>query len=218
MNYNAHNFRQLEFIPPELLERPVYLIGAGGIGSPAAMVLSKMGFGDLTTYDMDEVEAHNVGSQLYHEDQEGMPKVAALARFVPEGAMVQAKFPTEGLTLKPMAIVISGVDSMTARQEIWDYLKTQKLVSLYIDARMGLEIIRVYAIDPSDAEEVKFYEANLHPDDESEQLACSAKSVAYNGFYAASVVGGLVSAFLRKAERPREVIGDMAEFRLAPTL
>lgn len=217
-DYSLHQFGQKDFIPQASTEKPVHLIGAGGIGSPTAMVLSKMGFHDLYVYDDDQIEPHNVGAQLYHTNQDGMHKVEALKQFVESFTSVGAHFPGPGQELSPFSVVVSAVDSMAARQEIWDYLKTQKMVSLYVDARMGLESIRVYALDPSDKDSVRRYEQNLYPDSEGEGLACSAKSVAYNGFFAAAVIGGLISAYSRRAHYPLETIGDMAEFGLQPTM
>ena len=46
--------------------------------------------------------------------------------------------------------VISAVDSMTARQMIWKSVKLKQRVGLFIDARMGAEVLRVYALRPTD--------------------------------------------------------------------
>ena len=219
MQYETHQFRQRDFITPESVHHPLFLIGAGGIGSPTAMVLEKMGFDNLSVFDPDTVEEHNVGSQLYHPDQVDMLKVEALQdRFCLTATTYGVIFPPKEFVLPPFAIVVSGVDSMAAREEIWEYLKTQRMVSLYVDARMGLEQIRVYAVDPSDKTQRELYEKNLYPDSEADPLPCSAKAVAYNGFFAASVIGGIVSAKVRGAAVPFEVMGDMSIFGLTQTI
>lgn len=54
------------------------VIGAGGLGSPAAMYLAAAGIGRLTIADADTVEASNLSRQLLHrEDDLGRLKVAS---------------------------------------------------------------------------------------------------------------------------------------------
>ncbi len=217
-DYSLYQFRQKDFIPEAVLSYPVYLIGAGGIGSPTALILEKMGFTSISVFDDDTVDPQNVGSQLYFPGQVDMQKVVALGYFAPSILPIPQTFPPKGMVLEPLSIIISGVDSMTARKEIWEFIKTQRLVKYYIDARMSLEDIRVYALDPHNEAQVKFYEANLYPDSEGEGLPCSAKSVAYNGFFAASVIGGLCSQIIRGIKPPLEIMGDMSTFNLRSTL
>lgn len=59
----------------------VLLIGAGGLGSPAALYLAAAGVGHLTIVDADIVEASNLQRQILHsEDRLGMPKVESALR------------------------------------------------------------------------------------------------------------------------------------------
>jgi molybdopterin/thiamine biosynthesis adenylyltransferase len=52
------------------------VIGAGGLGSPAAMYLAAAGAGQLTIADGDVVELSNLQRQLLHHDRDiGIPKV-----------------------------------------------------------------------------------------------------------------------------------------------
>src|SRR5258708_28834339 len=59
----------------------VLIIGAGGLGSPAALYLAAAGIGTIGLADFDRVEAHNLQRQLLHQDKEiGQPKVESAAR------------------------------------------------------------------------------------------------------------------------------------------
>src|SRR6185295_15122064 len=49
-----------------LLESKVLLLGAGGLGSPAALYLAAAGVGTLGIVDMDEVDASNLQRQILH--------------------------------------------------------------------------------------------------------------------------------------------------------
>lgn len=50
----------------KLLAARALVIGAGGLGSPAAMYLAASGIGKLTLYDGDEVDLTNLQRQLLH--------------------------------------------------------------------------------------------------------------------------------------------------------
>lgn len=57
------------------------IIGAGGLGSPAALYLAAAGVGTIGLADFDRVEAHNLQRQLLHDtDSVGTPKVVSGAR------------------------------------------------------------------------------------------------------------------------------------------
>ena len=59
-----------------LFESKVLLIGAGGLGSPAALYLAAAGVGTLGIVDMDEVDASNLQRQILHNlDRIGDRKV-----------------------------------------------------------------------------------------------------------------------------------------------
>ncbi len=59
-----------------LAESRVALIGAGGLGSPAALYLAAAGIGSLTLIDDDKVERSNLQRQVIHADVRiGMAKV-----------------------------------------------------------------------------------------------------------------------------------------------
>jgi molybdopterin/thiamine biosynthesis adenylyltransferase/rhodanese-related sulfurtransferase len=60
----------------KLLESKVLMLGAGGLGSPAAMYLAAAGVGTLGIVDMDVVDASNLQRQILHNlDRVGMRKV-----------------------------------------------------------------------------------------------------------------------------------------------
>ncbi len=60
----------------ELLDAKVLLLGAGGLGSPAALYLAAAGVGTLGIIDMDVVDASNLQRQILHNtDRIGERKV-----------------------------------------------------------------------------------------------------------------------------------------------
>ncbi|MDQ3737652.1 MAG: molybdopterin-synthase adenylyltransferase MoeB, partial [Actinomycetota bacterium] len=60
----------------KLLASKVLLLGAGGLGSPAALYLAAAGVGTIGVVDMDEVDASNLQRQILHNvDRVGERKV-----------------------------------------------------------------------------------------------------------------------------------------------
>ena len=58
----------------------VLIVGAGGLGSPAALYLAAAGIGHLRLADADTVDRSNLQRQILHADARiGMPKVASAA-------------------------------------------------------------------------------------------------------------------------------------------
>jgi adenylyltransferase/sulfurtransferase len=62
----------------KLLASRALIVGAGGLGSPAAMYLAAAGVGHLVVADHDVVELSNLQRQLLHRDSDiGRPKAAS---------------------------------------------------------------------------------------------------------------------------------------------
>lgn len=60
----------------QLLAAKVLIIGAGGLGSPAAMYLAAAGVGQISIYDSDTVDLTNLQRQIaHHEADIGIEKV-----------------------------------------------------------------------------------------------------------------------------------------------
>src|SRR5204862_3801219 len=69
----------------KLLESKVLLIGAGGLGSPAALYLAAAGVGRLGIVDADVVDESNLQRQVVHRTGDlGEPKFESAARTIRE--------------------------------------------------------------------------------------------------------------------------------------
>jgi len=207
--------RQLNIVSPEQLAFPIVVIGAGAIGSATVITLAKMGCSDITVWDDDLLEEHNIPNQLCKPAMLGHPKVEALRELTLELTEVAIK--TENRRYrgqKLRGLVIAAVDSMDARQAIWKRVKLDVDVSLLIDARMGAEFARLYAVRPCDPEEIDSYEANLYSSSEAERLPCSARSVIYCPTVVAGFVALLVKQHSTGKSLPRELLLDLPPFKL----
>ena len=112
-----------------LCQASVALVGAGGLGSAAALYLAAAGVGKLTIIDNDIVEQSNLQRQILHtDDGAGLPKVES-AR-----AMLEALNPDVGITalntrlsevnakalLSGHDAVVDGSDNFTTRYQVND--------------------------------------------------------------------------------------------------
>jgi len=205
-------WRQFDIVRPmEDLMFPISVIGCGGIGSPTTLALAKMGCMDITVYDDDTVEDHNLPNQIYRTKDVGQLKALSLSSIVMDftGTTIHNIIEKVGSLNKFEGIVISGVDSMAARADIWKAIKFKPAITLYIDARMGAEVCRIYTINPTNPYHVKRYEETLYDDGKAQNLPCTGRAIIYNVFTIAGFIGNQVKKFARGQEFPNEVIFDL---------
>ncbi|MBW6513392.1 MAG: sulfur carrier protein ThiS adenylyltransferase ThiF [Candidatus Syntrophosphaera sp.] len=72
--FSGHDPAQLE----KWRQATVGIAGAGGLGSNAALALTRAGIGNLIIADHDSVSAANLNRQQFFLNQVGLPKVSAL--------------------------------------------------------------------------------------------------------------------------------------------
>src|SRR5687768_2873952 len=185
--------RQQDLFRPDQALSAVTLIGAGGVGSAIGLLLAKMGVPELTVFDFDLVEGHNLPSQLYRREDIGRPKAEALAEIAKSFADGQIDARAERYADQPLSgLVISAVDSMDVRLSIWERLRFNADVELYVDTRMGANLAVIHCVRPCDPDDVKRYERHLYPSSEASDVPCTARAIVYNTFGVASMVGAIV--------------------------
>ena len=210
--------RQLDICPPDKLAFAITVIGAGAVGSFTVLALAKMGCSMITVWDDDLLEEHNVSNQACRPSLVGYPKVAALCELVDELCDLQIAVDCrryKGQALK--GVVITAVDSMDARQDVWQRVKLSPAVPLLIDPRMGAEFARLYSIRPSNVEDIDFYESNLYASKEAEQLTCSARSIIYSPMILAGLVALSVKSYAVGKTLAREILFDMPTLAMSVT-
>ncbi|HEV3071866.1 MAG TPA: ThiF family adenylyltransferase [Solirubrobacteraceae bacterium] len=188
--------RQRAWFDPSTTNAAATIVGCGGIGSFAAFALAKLGVQTLKLVDFDTVDEHNIPNQLFEPDQLGEPKVSALAKNISSATGI---YPTginaplqDGIPRSP--IVVSALDSMAARAELWKQVRYKLDVKLFLDGRLGGEHIVLYSVDPSNPTDVAGYETTLHSDADGEDLPCTARSIIDVGF----AVGSLITRAVRR--------------------
>lgn len=201
--------RQSGFLSTDKLNTKLNIIGAGAIGSFTALTLAKMGFNDISVWDADTVESHNLPNQFYRECDIGKPKVLALKEIIQAFTGTEIKTYQEIFKERNISgITISGVDSMDVRMEIWRKIKFNMHVPLYIDARMGGEVMSVIAVNPMNILDIKRYEVSLYPSKEALKLRCSQQAIIYTLLHVAGYVANTVKRYVMDEGYPEQVIFD----------
>ena len=103
------------------------VIGAGGLGSPAALYLATAGVGTITIADGDVVDLTNLQRQLLHTHESvGRPKAASardtIARYNPEVKVVAIEERAEGAMLDELIlnadVVLDCCDNFATRHAV----------------------------------------------------------------------------------------------------
>ena len=211
----SHRYdRQTSVLPVEELNKiHILLVGVGALGRPTAMIAAATGFGTLVLVDPDDVEPHNLAAQGYKEQDLGMQKVEALGREVRETnseinvveyarkfdpSMLQrtldaGKDPASG---NNKLVVISCVDSIATRKEIWKASKGHQNLDLFLDARMMGPVVQVYGAHKG-WDSFENYPMSLFEEAEAFQAPCSARSMIYPCSVAAGLLISHISNWMR---------------------
>ncbi len=219
---------------PWMLEKMPYanLFGCGSIGSWTALYLSRLGM-PLTIVDMDKVEESNIGGQLFHEDDIGYSKPAALyttckklggrALRLLEAKVTEEFFLYSGIDFD-IPVWISAFDNMEARILLfkkWKELAREEeiekpakvegmppeqvvIVPVFIDGRLTAETLQVFTVTTREQQE-RFEKEHLFPDTDVEELPCSFKSTSHCAGMIGAIITGLLTNHITNCIEKREV-------------
>lgn len=185
--------------------RKVIVIGVGSIGSYVTLGLAKMGVTDITVIDGDTVASHNVPMSLYRTSDCCRRKVDALAEIV--GQLTGVTIRTNpnfynGEALR-RATVIACVDKMSVRKMIWEQVRGQFSVDLFIDTRTAGMYFEVHAVSPRRQEDISYYESVLYPDEETARQTCGHHGIVFTSLAVTASVLATVARSWNFDERKR---------------
>lgn len=169
-----------DFIPP------IYLGGAGGIGSWLAPLLARAGYA-LVIYDNDTIDETNMAGQLYMKDAIGQNKASTVVQMCQllGGQKKNYALQRYAETSSTAKVTISAFDNMAARKLMFQNWKKQEDRLLFIDGRMLAESGQIYFVQKGDEEA---YETQLFDDKEVQEQPCSMKATSHCGAHIASVM------------------------------
>jgi hypothetical protein len=209
--------RQLDIADPaKFRDKPITVIGAGGIGAATVVALAKTGFEHITVYDFDTVEEHNLPNQLLplytHSQTIGYAKVYALDDLTRQLTGIRLQAHHQRYTDQPLGeIVISAVDSLDARRQIWERVSQSMDTLFYLDGRMAITSMDLYAINMLNEEVVAKYEPTLSG--KAEELPCTARATMFNAFIVAGHLVALLVAYLNGWKYPWRFYYNVRSFQ-----
>ena len=174
----------------------VALIGAGGIGAAAGLALAKMGVRWIEIWDDDTVDGVNIATQLHQVSDIGRIKGEALMNtmqmFSDEvDGKVHPERVTDLMNFNDLNLVVSAVDSISARKDIWQAVLNSEGCNWYLDTRMAAEQYQHFLVDLQNQRAVDAYSALLDQlsDENVVDAVCTEKSTIFCAFMSAGHVG-----------------------------
>lgn len=180
---------------------PFHIIGAGATGSRVFAALVELGIKNISVYDPDVVESHNLANQIYGNADIGTSKVLGCNAYLRRklGIPIETEIPksfrfyTQKVTpayLDNYENVSGGVvfiltDTMQSRKDIFNSLKRRcRTVTdansaaalapmLIIETRMGSTHGSVFTINPFDDAACKAWTSTLVDDTDTDNIELS---------------------------------------------
>jgi hypothetical protein len=176
---------------------PVFVGGAGGIGSWLSLLLARAGFRPQVA-DFDTLELHNLSGQIYAKNQVRKKKVVALYDTIRMFAdmninvfdiHVDINTPVQPYTF-------SAFDNMKARYDLfrsWKNLHEENSSAIFIDGRLEAELLWIYCIRAADRQAVQAYTALLNTDTDAKipEANCTFKQTSHT----AAMIGAHMVGF-----------------------
>lgn len=166
-----------------MLDTHALVIGAGGLGSPAALYLASAGVGRITLVDDDEVDLTNLQRQIAHTTARvGMPKVEsaaqAMAAINPEVQVSAVRARADAALLDTLVgqatVVLDCCDNYATRQAV-NAACVRHGVPLVSGAVIRFDA-QISVFDPR-AVGAPCYACIFPPDAEFEEVRCSTMGV-----------------------------------------
>lgn len=206
--------RQTEIYNPEDFNLPVTIIGVGNIGSQTALALARLGIEDLTVYDDDDVEIHNLASQSFFLSDLGRSKVDSVLKQVKEineeAYVLANKEKYMGGAVED-EIVIVAVDSMDERKKICDAMeKGGSKPRLIIDGRVGGPQLEIYTC-------LNYEEWRNTFTDTADTDPCGARYICYISMVIGALIANQVKRFLKEEPYKKEIIFNIDNLALLKT-
>jgi len=189
--------RQRDIVPMQRLhECKVTVIGVGAIGRQIALQLAAIGIRWLQLIDFDKVEASNLASQGYWEEDLGTSKVQATSDLCYKINESIEFIEVEERFNRRMEIgnaVFCCVDSIQVRQLIWSAVGDKVL--FFCDGRMSAETMRI--LTACDTASRYHYPKTLFATEEAFTGTCTAKTTIYCANMAAALIVAQFTKYLR---------------------
>lgn len=194
---NYTRFKDASWFPEETVN--IIIGGAGGISSWTTLFLARAGFKPYV-FDFDTVETHNLGGQIFLNEDVNKPKVEALKHIVEKTTNTSIIIKQEEYNENSIShnFMISGFDNMKARKDMFNnWLKVVKKwesegrdvknTPIFIDGRLLMENMQIFCVTPYNYTK---YEDYLFDDSKVQDEPCTLKQTSHSAAMIASHMVG----------------------------
>ncbi|QDT31938.1 ThiF family adenylyltransferase [Thalassoglobus polymorphus] len=211
--------RQRDLAPRNKLDDlKVTVIGVGAIGRQVAIQLASIGVRQIQLIDFDTVEATNITTQGYFQDDLGRTKIKATAeqiqRIDPDilTSTIQDRYRPH---YHVGNAVFCCVDSIGSRAAIWKSVKHR--CQFWCDGRMLGETIRVLTATSAFPESQAHYSSTLFPQSEAQTGTCTTQSTIYTANLAAGLMLHQFTRWLRGLQIESEQLINLLAAEMTST-
>ena len=179
----------------------ILIIGTGGVGAILSLFLARQEH-KLTIFDDDTIDLTNIGGQLFKTSQVGHNKVDAVYANNRDfcGDVYITNLARKWVKEDSVQnITISCADDMNVRRnsfEAWLTLQNSKTeknpneVNIFIDARMGMTHLQIFAI--TKGSHIEAYKKTLFNNEDVDDIPCNMKATTHCG----AIIAGLITSII----------------------
>lgn len=146
--------KSYEYFQPDAVREPLNIVGCGSVGATVAEHLVRLGLTNITLWDMDVVDPHNLTNQIFRHKDIGHPKVEALADILtdinPDIKDTLKLYPKGWSGQQLSGYVFLCVDNIELRRQIVEKHMNNPYIKAIFDFRTRLEDAQHYAADWKD--------------------------------------------------------------------
>lgn len=143
--------KSYDFFQPEKDDARIHIVGCGSVGSTVAENLARCGVTNMTLWDFDKVEPHNISNQMFRIKDVGKLKVDAVKEILTDinpDIVDVIELKPDGWNGKLMSgYIFLCVDNIELRREIVKKHMDSPYVKAVFDFRTLLESAQHYAAD-----------------------------------------------------------------------
>ena len=151
--------KSYEFFNPDTCKNRIHIIGCGSVGSTVAELLARFGLMNVSLYDFDVVEEHNLANQMFTTENLYKPKIEGVyerwIKINPEAAKTIKLYPDGWNGNKLSGYVFLCVDNIELRRRIVEENKYNLNIKAMFDFRTALVDAQHYAADWSKEKDIE---------------------------------------------------------------
>lgn len=152
--------KSYEFFNPDKCTDRIHLIGCGSVGSAVAELLARFGLTNVSLYDFDTVEEHNLANQMFTTKNLYKPKIEGVYErwcdINPEAAKTIKLYPEGWTGQKLSGYVFLCVDNIELRKKIVEDNKYNLNLKAMFDFRTALTEAQHYAANWNKSQDIEF--------------------------------------------------------------